>query len=192
MSTHSQSQIVIKSNIFNALFLEFLKQFFLNLLTFLPLFGIYLLAEYIFDLEYQNIAIFSLLALTLLYSFYKISAHLMKIWMTKYIFTAHHLEERYGWFTIKSHSLNYSQITDIELTMTFWDNLCNVGNLIIHTANDTHVDKKTKASMVLKDIKNPTKLKNDMLNKISEARHHQMNNHNSHGHPNHPSNEHHS
>lgn len=152
MSNHHRKELIIKSNLFNALFLKFLKHVFLNFLFFLPLFLIYLAIEYVFNIEYRNTAIFLLLGITLLYSLYKISYDLFQILITKYIFTAHTIERRHGLFTKKSHSLHYSQITDVELTMTFWDILCNVGNVIIHTANDSQIGKNLKASMILKDI----------------------------------------
>lgn len=168
------SEIIVKSNLFNALFLEFIKQFILNLVFFLPLFIIYLLLEYVFKIEFRNIAILSLIGITVLFSFYRISSGLINILLTKYIFTPYTVEKRHGLFTTTSHSLSYSQITDIELNMSFWDKICNVGNLIIHTANDSHSEnKKIKASMILKDIKNPLKLKHELMLKVNSKSLHQ-------------------
>lgn len=172
MTSGNSNELIIKSNTFNALFLEFLKQLFLNLIFFLPLFLVYLVFEYVLDLDFRNTAILSLIGITLLYSLYKISYELFIIKITKYIFTPYTIEKRSGLFTTTSHSLNYSQITDIELNMTFWDKLCNVGDLIIHTANDSVISKKIKASMVLRDIKNPLKLKQEMLLKVNAKNHH--------------------
>ena len=73
MSKSNPDELIIKSNIFNALFLEFMKQIFLNLIFFLPLFLLYLLFEYTLKLEFRTTAILSLIGVTLLYSLYKIS-----------------------------------------------------------------------------------------------------------------------
>ena len=167
MSSDNPNELIIKSNTFNALFLEFLKQLFVNLIFFLPLFLIYLVFEYVLNLNFRNTAVLSLIGITLLYSLYKISYELFIIKITKYIFTPYTIEKRSGLFSTTSHSLSYSQITDIELNMSFWDKLCNVGDLVIHTANDSVINKKVKASMILRDIKNPTQLKQEMLLKVN-------------------------
>ena len=167
----TQDSLILTSNIFNAFAPEFLKHLFINFLFFLPLFFTYLLLEYLFKLEFRAIALFSLIGLTILYSIIKISRRLFDTLNTKYIFTAYTIEKHWGYFSHSSHSLNYSQITDVELTMTFWDKLCNVGDLIIHTANDSHTGDNLRASLILHDIKNPKKLKQEMLQRVSQIKH---------------------
>lgn len=165
------NELVIKSNMFNALFLELIKQFFVNFVFFLPLFVIYLVVEYLLELNYQNQAIFSLIFLTLIFSLFKISSKLITIVTTYYIFTPSSMEKATGIISKKSHSLHYSQITDIELSQTLWDRMCNVGDLIIHTANDEYVTKHKKGSLILKDIKKPQQLKRQIIGKISPHKH---------------------
>ena len=184
----SSHQFSLKSNIFNALFLQFIHQIIFNLLWFSPLLLLYFLAEYIFKLEYQNEAIFFVLVLTLLYSILKISKKLFIILITIYNFTSSTIEKQSGFISKQSHSIHYSQITDIELSQTLWDRVCNVGDLVVHTANDGYVDKSIKGSMILKDIKNPKQLKQTMFVRMSESKHHTslpQHQHDSHSNNNH-------
>ncbi|MCH8519923.1 MAG: PH domain-containing protein [Nanoarchaeota archaeon] len=167
MNQQMSAKIIIKPNLFSSLFLEFLKQVLVNFFFFLPLLIIYLIVEFFFELTFQSEAIFLLIGLTLLFSFFKISSRLITLLNTKYVFTPSSIEKQTGIISKSSHSLHYSQITDIELSVELWDRICGVGDLVIHTANDRYSNSVSKHSMILQNVKKPQQLKDSILKKVS-------------------------
>ena len=183
MNQQIEHKIIVKPNLFSALFLEFLKQILVNFFFFLPLLLIYLIIEFFFELAFQAEAIFLLIGLTLLFSFFKISSKLIQLLNTKYIFTPSSIEKQTGIISKSSHSLHYSQITDIELSVELWDRICKVGDLVIHTPNDRYSNSVSKHSMILQNVKKPEQLKNSILKKVSP--------HKEYAHSHHPQHHHH-
>lgn len=173
-------QIIIKPNLFSALFIEFMKQLFVNFFFFLPLLLIYLIIEFFLELDFQAEAIFVLLAITLFFSLIKISSKMVELMNTKYVFTPSSIEKQTGFFSKGSHSLHYSQITDIELTVNIWDRICGVGDLVIHTPNDRYSSPDARHSMILEDVKRPSQLKDSILKKVSPHKHYSHHHHPQH------------
>lgn len=160
--------LVIKASLFNALLPKFLKHFWLNSGFTLVLGLIYFLISTFFELSFNIFTIFYLVILTLFISTIMISKDLIKILNTKYLFYARHMEYKYSFFVVESHSINYSQITDIEIRTNIWDHMCGVGDLIIQTSNDKLLDKNgvDKDYLRVRDVKNPEHIKNQIMSRI--------------------------
>ncbi len=105
-----------------------------------------------------------LVFLTLFFSFVKVSRDFFNIYFREYRFYSHHIEEKFTFFKEETHSINYKQITDIEVKKDLWDRICGVGNLIIHTGND--LDSDNDSSLIIKDIKKPDFIKEQIQERI--------------------------
>lgn len=94
----------------------------------------------------------------------KVSRDFFNIYFREYRFYSHHIEEKFTFFKEETHSINYKQITDIEVKKDLWDRICGVGNLIIHTGND--LDSDNDSSLIIKDIKKPVFIKEQIQERI--------------------------
>ena len=70
---------------------------------------------------------------------------------TKYVFEHGHV--RYHWKFLRevSHSIQYSQITDVEVRRDIWDRICKTGTIIIHTGSDND----EKSIMRIHSVRHP-------------------------------------
>jgi len=157
--------LIIKSNLINALLPDFLKHLWYNLAFTLFLGLLYFFIGLFYNWTFDIYTIFYLVGITLFLSFLAISIDLVRISNTKYRFYARHLEYHYSFIKENTHSINYSQISDIEVRKTLWDKLCGVGNLIIHTSNEDFKDPN-KDYLVIKDIRAPDYLKQQIMGRI--------------------------
>ncbi len=154
----------VKSSLINALLPLFLKHVFYNSSFSVFVYLIYWLLDLIFNLDYDVLVILSIVFLTLLISFILILKQVIQIRSNSYKFYAHFLEEHYKLFHEENHTINYKQITDIEVRKDIWDRICGVGDLIIHTGNDEYSDQDK--AMIIKDIKRPEHLKKQIMDRI--------------------------
>jgi hypothetical protein len=111
--------LVIKSSLTNAILLDFLKHCFWNLAFVFFLGMFYYLVSMIYNLSFDVFTIFYLVLITIFLSVIMISKDLVRILNTKYIFYSRHIEHHYSFFREETHSINYSQITDIEVKKIF-------------------------------------------------------------------------
>ncbi|MDA3855475.1 MAG: PH domain-containing protein [Candidatus Woesearchaeota archaeon] len=157
--------IIMKSHFINTLMPKFIKHLFWNSIVFLILYGIYYLLDNSAKYDFDTIIILSLIFLTIIFSIIKISKDLIKILNTTYEFHPNHLEVKYKFIKEETHSINYKQITDIKVNKTIWDRICKVGDIEIHTANDSFHNEKTTA-LILKDIRHADKIEDEITRKI--------------------------
>lgn len=162
---HSKDHLTLKAHTLNAILPKFLKHIFYNGLFFLFLYGVYLLVDYSANLDFDSQMILWLVGLTILFSFLKILKDLIIIRATEFNFYSTHVEYKFKFFREENHSINYSHITDIEVKKTLWDRVCGVGDIHIHTGNDSYDGVNTN-DLVLNDIRNPDKVKSEILKKI--------------------------
>lgn len=158
--------LVIKANLMNALLLDFLKHIWWNSAFAIFLGMVYYLVSLFLDLPFNMYTIFYLVAITLLLSVFMISKDLIRVTRTKYLFYARHMEYNYSFIKTETHSINYSQISDIEIKKNVWDRICGVGDLIIHTSNEDLSDDSESDYLRVKDIKNPENIKNQIMSRI--------------------------
>ena len=155
-----------KSHLFNSLFPDFIKHFFYNLFIFGILYLIYFLINLFYDLPYKFETISILIFLTIFISFIKILKDLIVLLNTKYFLYETHIEKKFKFFKIENHSINYSQITDIQIKINIWDRICKTGDIILHTGNDDYGNSKKSNDLIIKDIKNPQKIKQKIMEKL--------------------------
>ncbi len=157
--------IRLKSDILNALLPKFLKHLFWNFIFFLFLYGLYKLIDYSANLNFETEIILSLIFLTVLFSILKITKDLTFIYSTEFNFYSTHLEHKFKFIKEENHSISYSQITDVQVTKTLWDRICNVGDIHIHTGNDEYL-AGNKNGLTLRDIKNPKNIREEIMKKV--------------------------
>lgn len=167
MSEENNNELVLKPNIINALLPRFLRHTFWNGFFFLSLYLIYMVLDFYFNFGFNLEMILALIFFTLFFSFIKILKDLVVNLATSYIFYPYSVEMKFDFFIQNSHSASYSHVTDIHVEKTIWDRLCNVGDIVIHTSNDS-AHKEGKGALVLKDIKNPEKLQQEINKRIFE------------------------
>lgn len=102
--------------------------------------------------------------ISLLHAIGLMSKQLIKILFTEFSFYEDHVESHFKFISEKTHSVNYSKITDVEVKKTLWDRICGVGDIVLHTANDGTF----KQSLVLNDIKHPEEIKDKIITMISK------------------------
>jgi membrane protein YdbS with pleckstrin-like domain len=154
----------IRSSLINALLPPFMKHVFYNSSFVFLLYLIYWLFDLLFDFPYDFLVILSLVFLTLSISFILILKNVIRIRAKSYKFYAHYMEEHYKLFHEENHTINYKQITDIEVKKNVWDRMCGVGDLIIHTSNDESID--SEKALIIKDIRKPELLKKQIIERI--------------------------
>ncbi len=59
---------------------------------------------------------------------------------TRYVFYKTHLVSEFKFLTVKRRSVLYSSITNITAEITLWDRLCNAGDIVVHTGEDSEPD----------------------------------------------------
>lgn len=156
--------LLVKSSLFNALIPQFLRHTFYNSSFFVFLYMVYYLFDKILELDYDLEVILLLVFITLLISFLMILRDLINIVFRTYKFYPRRVEYNYKFFKEENHTINYSQITDIQVKKNIWDRICGVGDIIIHTGNDLyHEDKK---SLTIKDIRKPEIIKEQIAKRI--------------------------
>lgn len=131
----------LKPSLFNLLMPHFLRHLFWNSLFFAFIYCIYYLVKLSSKINYDLEIIFLLVCFTLIFSFIKILSGIIINVCTTYKFYAHYVEYEFKFFKEKIHSVNYSQITDIQVKRTLWDRICGVGDLEIHTVLTNLVKK---------------------------------------------------
>ena len=164
MVKRTHDALILKSHLINALLPKFLRHIFWNAVIFMGLFVVYLVIDRVFSLGYQNELIFYGIVLTLVFSLIKVTKDLIEIMNTEFRFYAHHVEQSFSFFKQVSHSINYSQITDIHVKKDVWDRLCKVGDVVIHTGNDIY--HEGGKHFTIRDIKYPDKLKEQISQRI--------------------------
>jgi uncharacterized membrane protein YdbT with pleckstrin-like domain len=157
--------LIMKSHLINAILPKFLKHLFWNGVIFIFLYGIYKLVDYSANYNKDFEVILYGIIITILFSIIKISKDVIIILNSVFYFYDYYLEKKIKLFHEDVHSINYSSILDIKVKKNIWDRMCGVGDILIYTANDEYLDKKLKA-IVLKDIKNPDKIKRELHQKI--------------------------
>lgn len=170
MKVH-ENKLTLKPSLLNALFPRFMRHLFWNGIFFLGLYLIYMVIDYFFDLGFNVEVILMLIFFTIAFSFLKIFKDMIVMIATSYIFYPHSVEKKFDFFVQKSHSANYKHITDIHVEKSIWDRFCKVGDIVIHTSNDSS-HGEGKGSLILKDIKNPEILQQQLNQRIFEAHHH--------------------
>ncbi len=162
----SKDVIILKPHVINTLLPKFLKHVFWNSGFFVFLYMIYWLVDNFFNVGYNNYeVILFFVFLTIIISFFIILKDVIDVKATEFRFYAHYLEHRYKFFREDNHSINYSSITDIQVKKDIWDVICGVGDVIVHTANDDY-DNGSRKSLVLKNVKNPDKIKSEISKRI--------------------------
>ena len=75
------------------------------------------------------------------------------------------MDVEFKFFRVENHSVNYSNITDLQVKRNIWDRICGVGDIVIHTSNDDYGDSETKA-LILRDVRHVEKIKEEISRKI--------------------------
>ena len=84
----------------------------------------------------------------------------------KYTFYKDRIEMHQQLFNIRRKSIRYSQITNITAEISVWDRICNAGDIILHSAEETEV-----GDLELRCIKNPYDIEKKIHELISQTQH---------------------
>lgn len=84
--------------------------------------------------------------------FVPLSIRIITLKNTTYYFYKTHVVSEFKFFKIKKSSVPYKQIARITSNISFWDRLCNAGDITLHTAEDRVMD------LTLKYINDPQKI----------------------------------
>ena len=157
-----------KSSYLNMLFPPFLKQ----LIYFIFIYSIFYFTNLFFDTftnlknQFWQLDVFLLITpiFIVLVQIMIVLEKLTPAYYTIFTLYENHIEKKYSFITEKTHSINYSQITDMRIRKNIWDKIYGTGNLIIYTGADNYVSGRRTASLNLKAIKYPNKIR-DLINK---------------------------
>lgn len=144
-------RVVIKSDWFNTLFPTFIRvfgiTFIVSITFFLVLSTINSLG--LFSVSYWIMS--PILVISILILIGLIIDDVITIMCTNYIFEHGHLRYHYKFFHEESHSVQYKQITDVEVRRDIWDRICRTGTLLVHTGSDND----DKSVMRIRSVKEP-------------------------------------
>ena len=76
------------------------------------------------------------------------------------------MEYKYSFFREETHSVNYSQITDIEIKKDIFDKVCGTGDLLIHTSNDGLFGDRKNDYLTIRDVSKPDYLKQQIMERV--------------------------
>ena len=161
--TEEQPILTIQPSIVNALFLDFLKNFFKSLIFGSIVFFLF------YVLNYLKIYVFSIVSLSLilffsiiLFSILPLSWRIVILYNTNYLFFKDRVVHEFKFFNLKKESLTYDKITEINSDITLWDRLCNAGDIVLHAEGDDTPDIKL---LFVKDPKKIESMIYDLINK---------------------------
>lgn len=88
----------------------------------------------------------------------------MPLSFTRYSLSEDRLFLSVGFFSIKDEELLLYRVKDISVTRTFWQQIFGVGSVLIASAD------KTTPALLLKNIKNPIKVKELLHAQVEEMK----------------------
>jgi len=144
------SDIVLRSDWFNTLFPTIIRVFGLTVFVSLALYLVSMLLS-VFGVGLSLWLFIPVWAMAGLILFGLLIDDVIIILCTKYVFEHGHL--RYHWKFLRevSHSVQYGQITDVEVRRDIWDRICKTGTIIIHTGSDND----EKSIMRIHSVRHP-------------------------------------
>lgn len=141
--------LVIRSDIFNGFVPLTLRNFLYSGLTFFLVYWL-LKSMSVFVLIPLKISWFVLASI--LFAIFPLAYSMIIAINTKYIFYHDRIESEFKFFNVKKMSAPYLQIANISSDITFWDRMCNAGDITLYTTDDT------APNFNLMFIKNPQKI----------------------------------
>ena len=144
------SDIVLRSDWFNSLFPTIIRVFGITVFASLILYLVSMLLN-VFGVQLSLWLFIPVWVMAGLILFGLLIDDVIIILCTKYVFEHGHL--RYHWKFLRevSHSVQYGQITDVEVRRDIWDRICKTGTIIIHTGSDND----EKSIMRIHSVRHP-------------------------------------
>ena len=149
--------ITIKPDITNAILPLILKDGTISAIISLALYGVLYLMKFFELIQATNSQIQGYVLLTfLIIILVTTSVRIFLLLNTSYHFFKSHVTSEIKFFTLKSHSIPYSQISNMRIHISIWDRISNAGDIIIHTADDSE-------DLFIKYVKNPKLIEKKIL-----------------------------
>lgn len=157
--------LVIRSSIFNA-FLPILLKNTYRILPWLIVFSLILSLINFFLMQYTVdillIIIFGFYALIL---FILTCDDFVLIYFTRFYFYSHYLEVRFNFFSQKTKTIYYNNISDVRVSANWWDYITNVGDITL--IRKWQEDQK-ETKVVIRNVKKPNDLRDAIARRVSE------------------------
>ncbi|MBL7051763.1 MAG: PH domain-containing protein [Nanoarchaeota archaeon] len=150
-------------NAINALLPTILKNLFYLILILIPIIIIIFLINLFFPIELTYLLIIAsimILAIFIIPIIIEIKT-ILKIYATSYKFYKTHIVVVKKIFGIKTNTVPYSKITNINTEISFWDRIVNCGDIILYTA-----EQSEEGNIKLLYIKDPVKMEKKIHNLI--------------------------
>ena len=158
---------IIKSDAYAILFPKVLVAIFINLIVILVCYYLFLyLKQNVFSIFIYLIFLIPFLTI---YSFMiRIEFYFFPVLFTKYKFYEDHIEKEFKFIKHKATSVSYSQINDIKIVRSLYDRIFRVGDVLIFTGIDSHLEDSNRKSCTMKihKIQNPEKVRNFLMSRI--------------------------
>ena len=153
--------LVLKPNLLNSIVPTFSKNLFYSSMIMLILYGLLTLLEKLNIFELGVNKIFWGIILILLFSTLLFLIKVVILHYTTYSFFRIHVTREFKLFSVKKHSVPYTQITNISIDISIWDRMCKAGDITLNTAEDI------APNLILHYVKDPEKIENGIYKIIS-------------------------
>ncbi len=101
----------------------------------------------------------------ILFSLAPLSLRVLVLSCTTYSFEKTHVTKEFRFIIVKKQTVPYHQINRISVDISFWDRLCNAGDIALHTADED------KPDLVLHYIPEPQKIETLLYSYIKGTGH---------------------
>ena len=133
----------VKPSILNAFFPLFLKNILVYFVLFLFIYAAYTIVD-AFALEFipKNPGMLFFIFLAIIFAVIPLLVKTFILFYTTYKFFPEHVVSEFRFLYVKKKSAVYSRITSVDVRISVWDRLCNAGDIILHTGDDSAPDLK--------------------------------------------------
>lgn len=157
--------LVIKPSLINALFLNFLKNFFESSIVGALIFFLFYVLNY-FKIYTTSISILSAIIFVaiIFFSITPLTWRIIILHNTTYYFYEDRIKSEFKFFKIDEKTIPYTKINELTSDISFWDRLCKAGDITVHTEGDDN------PNLFLAYINDPKKIENFIHLKMNKTK----------------------